>query len=377
MLGYNPSFVWRGIWTSQALVRSGCRWKIGDGLTINAWSDPWLRNAENFHVTNPVMTGMESLLVHALFIPGRKEWDVELMSEMFNTEDADAILSIPLGNTYYPDQRIWNFSKDGSYTVRSAYRVAIQLFFPYDIFKVTGDWWDLWNLKVPPKIKAFLWRLGINVLPNRDNLRSKGVQVPLECVFCNGELENSWHSFINCSYAQQCWNLSGLSQRVNSVADDSEGMIEWLFKVMRSVSEDERCCIAVILWGIWRERNQRCWNNKVQTPGQVIYSSKEMLYDWVQVHVESKNNTVSGKETISCHQWHGPPAAYLKFNIDASLFIESSEIGMGAVLRDEQRNLVAARMDRKAVIPKVCEAEVSALHGALSWVRDMGYESYF
>ncbi|XVE70735.1 hypothetical protein DITRI_Ditri10aG0094800 [Diplodiscus trichospermus] len=271
------------------------------------------------------------------------------------------------------DTRIWHYSKNGVYTVRSAYRVAMEYLFNYNDFKVTGDWCRIWDLKVPPKVKVFLWRAGRNVLPNRVNLQAKVVPVPLSCVVCNGEIENSWHTFVNRPFARQCWRLSRLSHIVNTAADNSDGFVDWLFKVLHAVKDRELCSFAMTLWGIWRERNERLWNNKMRLPDQVVFSANEALYDWIQANVtiEADRNRLINNRV--CNRWHEPPVSYLKCNCDAATFYENGEVGMGMILRDELGNMIACRMLKSAGLPEVKECEALTLQQAMSWVCSMGY----
>ncbi|XP_075481346.1 putative mitochondrial protein AtMg00310 [Primulina tabacum] len=105
-LGHNPIFVWKSIWSSRSLLQIGCRWKIGDGTKINTWNDPWLRETNNFRVQTSMISGMESLRVAELMIPGRKQWDVDLINELLNARDTCEILKIPLQENPVTDTRI-------------------------------------------------------------------------------------------------------------------------------------------------------------------------------------------------------------------------------------------------------------------------------
>ena len=44
------------------------------------------------------------------------------------SEEADAILSVPLGSTQMEDSLLWHFEKTGIYTVRSGYKLGTTLF---------------------------------------------------------------------------------------------------------------------------------------------------------------------------------------------------------------------------------------------------------
>ena len=45
-------------------------------------------------------------------------------------------------------------------------------------------WNKIWSLKVPPKVKNFLWRACSTILPTRDNLHRRKLHVELGCGFC-------------------------------------------------------------------------------------------------------------------------------------------------------------------------------------------------
>ncbi|XP_019190786.1 PREDICTED: uncharacterized protein LOC109185261 [Ipomoea nil] len=62
-LGGNPSYVWRSIMTSQSLIRSGCRRRIGNGRTTKVWEHPWLPDSQNPFVLTDQVTQLPDLMV--------------------------------------------------------------------------------------------------------------------------------------------------------------------------------------------------------------------------------------------------------------------------------------------------------------------------
>ena len=97
---------------------------MGDGLNINLWSDPWLRKEGNFNPETPTTPSLARLKIPGLWIPGHKEWDVELIQELFSETDASAIINIPVSTQNHPDTILWHHDKRGHYTVKSGYHVA-------------------------------------------------------------------------------------------------------------------------------------------------------------------------------------------------------------------------------------------------------------
>lgn len=41
-LGTNPLYVWRGIWEAKNVLLNRSWWRIGDGLSVKIWHEPWV-----------------------------------------------------------------------------------------------------------------------------------------------------------------------------------------------------------------------------------------------------------------------------------------------------------------------------------------------
>jgi hypothetical protein len=53
--------------------------------------------------------------------------DVNLIKEIFSSEEVNAILSIPFSTTNQPNILMWRGTSNGSFTVGSAYHLAKEL----------------------------------------------------------------------------------------------------------------------------------------------------------------------------------------------------------------------------------------------------------
>ncbi|KAK6141588.1 hypothetical protein DH2020_024656 [Rehmannia glutinosa] len=62
--------------------------------------------------------------VSNLIMNSTRMWNDKLIYDIFEPEDAKAITSIPLSAIRVEDKLIWNFAKDGRYTVKSGYKLA-------------------------------------------------------------------------------------------------------------------------------------------------------------------------------------------------------------------------------------------------------------
>nr|DAD30368.1 TPA_asm: hypothetical protein HUJ06_009219 [Nelumbo nucifera] len=201
---------------SRIVLEKGYRWRIGNGQHIRVWDDPWLKEMGNFKVDSPRVEGLEDIVVSDLWIPGHKEWDVEMIHEIFGPRDASAILNIPLSYASQEDRLIWHFSPNGVYSVKSGYRVARDLNTTISQAVISSGWDKLWKLPIPPKVKSFVWRVCRECLPH------------ISCHLCNTNVENLSHVLLSCPYAQACWSKASININVSNHASFADCLLEFL-----------------------------------------------------------------------------------------------------------------------------------------------------
>ena len=111
-----------------------------------------------------------------------RQWDREKIFDLLAHRTSMEIMSMPLPRTNTRDVLIWKENKSQSFTVKSAYQVALTMkeitHIEHSTARTEWDLWrKLWRLNVPPKVRMFLWRACSNVLPTRENLHRRRVQV--------------------------------------------------------------------------------------------------------------------------------------------------------------------------------------------------------
>jgi hypothetical protein len=53
-LGRQPSYAWRSICNAKSLLKEGLVWRVGDGASINIWTDRWLPTLRYHKVQTPM-----------------------------------------------------------------------------------------------------------------------------------------------------------------------------------------------------------------------------------------------------------------------------------------------------------------------------------
>ncbi|KAK7268165.1 hypothetical protein RIF29_20852 [Crotalaria pallida] len=134
---------------------------------------------------------------------------------------SELIRSIPLIRAVNEDSLIWHFTIDGVYSVRSGYRTVLQ----FEAETRDGGigssgggnsaiWKTLWSLNLPEKLKIFWWRALENIIPSKDNLVRKKIEIPSACKRCGAEIETSAHCFWVCPFAKKVWGMFDLHDRI-------------------------------------------------------------------------------------------------------------------------------------------------------------------
>lgn len=73
----------------------------------------------------------------------------------------------------------------------------------------SGDWNQIWSSKFPLKIRIFLWKLNLGILPTRKFLSVRISNLSLKCVWCDSYEETIDHIFWRCEIARWAWSFIG------------------------------------------------------------------------------------------------------------------------------------------------------------------------
>ncbi|XP_065639127.1 uncharacterized protein LOC136071577 [Quercus suber] len=163
-LGSNPSYTWRSIHNSLEVLRKGTRWRVRNGRRIHIWDDKWLPTPLTVKVITAPRITEDYPMVSSLIDPDTRWWKVNSVRALFLPFEANTIFKIPLSFNLPEDKIIWIGNKNGEFSVKSAYFIAVNLLESSEVAKCSsGDpncplWKNLWKLELPEKVKIFAWR---------------------------------------------------------------------------------------------------------------------------------------------------------------------------------------------------------------------------
>lgn len=206
IVGHNLSFIWRSIWETRELIMAGIRWRVGSGENIDIKGQPWLNDVNNPYVET-VNQGLDNHKVSSLLCMDRREWDLEILRDMFTDRDQMCILNTQLETNIDRDVVYWSKEKSGMYSVRSAYNLLQTMKGHWHTGANEKLWSRLWKIKAPPKALNLVWRALSRSMPTMMQLREKHVQVSHLCPVCSMGEETNMHSLVSCDFTSSCWRI--------------------------------------------------------------------------------------------------------------------------------------------------------------------------
>ena len=134
------------------------------------------------------------------------------MTTLFGVETYQEILAIPLTRMEEEDKVIWKENKGQSFSVKSAYLVALRV-----VQQQSGEsshtrrnekvWKLILSMNVPPKVRNFVWRACLNILPTRANLQRRKIVVDPWFDFCKQQPKVVGHMLWECPFTRNTWAL--------------------------------------------------------------------------------------------------------------------------------------------------------------------------
>ncbi|KAG7967967.1 hypothetical protein I3843_08G127700 [Carya illinoinensis] len=139
------------------------RMRVRNGENIRIWSHKWLPKLVTGCVQSQVKILQAEDRVCELINKSSKGWKVDLARQIFEKDEADLILSLPISPVEAEDRLIWKNSKDGKFSVRSAYHMEQQCPAASDVWVKMGNPVQKWRVGVKKILQ--LWEEMYSKLP--------------------------------------------------------------------------------------------------------------------------------------------------------------------------------------------------------------------
>jgi hypothetical protein len=172
-----------------------------------------------------------------------------------------------------PGTFVWNLTTSGLFTFKCMYEELMNDHTPF-LRKY------LWKLKIPLKIKKFMWFLHNKVLLTKDNLAKRNWKGCTKCCFC-GDHETIEHLFIVCPFSKLLWRMVFFAFNLPPLANITNMFGNWLNGVDKKAKDRIRIGVSALCWSIWRCRNNIVFNNSTTfNIMQVVHMILHLVQQW-------------------------------------------------------------------------------------------------
>jgi hypothetical protein len=186
------------------------------------------------------------------------------LHQYFALEDVSEILKIKPSKRNEVDFVAWFPEKSGTFSVKSAYRLALTMSMqsqPYGATSVNlngerPSWKVVWNCPVLPKVKLMSWKICCNALSTQRNLFRRNMATTGLCQICGMEEEDTFHLFMRCPHARGLWQaMAEIWDLPRWECIQNTGK-EWLLLWLKGLPVNQRANLLMLLWRIWYAHNE-------------------------------------------------------------------------------------------------------------------------
>lgn len=100
---------------------------MGNGQCIRIWDDKWIPNSSSHQIISPRKSCSRVSMVSDPIGVEKKSWNLDILNQVFLPFEVEIIEGIPLSNHMPVDKKIWSETTNGIFSVRSAYKIALDM----------------------------------------------------------------------------------------------------------------------------------------------------------------------------------------------------------------------------------------------------------
>lgn len=145
-------------------------------------------------------------------------------------------------------------------------------------------WILIWKIKIPYKVRFFIWQCGHNILPTLSFLKKKRNIITQDLgKWCLSEPEDREHVLWRCQIAKKARSVFSdwLEVDIKNIQDFN--IRNLLLKMQKKDKTSGGClCLAALLWTIWLLRNEYTYKDTRINFLKIGFLLKHRAYSWTK-----------------------------------------------------------------------------------------------
>jgi hypothetical protein len=111
-------------------------------------------------------------------------------------------------------------------------------------------------------------------------LSSQGINCPTNCVGCVDAAEDIFYVLFSCPSSVLCWQQARLWNYVSASLNTNNTIIDNLFSVLNKLEKTQQEFFSVMVWSIWKQRNNKVWENITDNAQTVCERARHLITSW-------------------------------------------------------------------------------------------------
>jgi ribonuclease HI len=331
------SSLWSSVKSEHSFIMENSLSLIGDGTSINFWTDKWGGPAlcDILQIPTQVQPFLQARVSDFI---RNFQWCIPWQLQTLFPNLKQLVEQVTIPKDVKPDKLVWTDSTSGDLTLKDAYLLKAN--------QLQGTHWakSIWCRDIPPSKSLIAWRIMHDKMPTDEKLMERGLSIPSMCNLCYNNSESSFHIFFDCPYAIKIWiwlsSTLNLSLHFNDIED--------IWRLCDR-SSSAQCKIVIkaavinILSTLWYVRNQaRFNNNKIHWKSAINQISSSVTLTGNNTNFTSTSSMtdfqILKKFSIRIHPpiapqikeiiWQPPLPGWIKANSDGSASSIASACGV-------------------------------------------------
>ena len=148
------------------------------------------------------------------------------------------------------------------------------------------EWDFIWKIKIPYKVKIFLWKVHLRILHTKVFLAHRKIlkNDSILCPSCGMGEESVEHLFLNCGLAKTIWCHLFQWWQINPMMQDEFSLLNiWCQHNQFSLKKAKvawRISVSAVLWCLWLARNKVIFEGKRTGEAMLVNIIKLQAKEW-------------------------------------------------------------------------------------------------